>query len=101
MSDGLITRIGKWWDSKFEDKASAAQLEDYRGFCIETHNAFGKALDEIRASIKALGEETKSEGLNKDVADLTTRIEKLELGTGMYRKIDPTKAPVAKTAFQM
>jgi hypothetical protein len=37
----------------------------------------------------------------KEVADLKTRIEKLEIYSGFGRKIDPTKPPVVKSAFSM
>lgn len=39
--------------------------------------------------------------VSKELADLKTRMEKMELYSGMTRKVDPTKPPVVKSAFQM
>jgi hypothetical protein len=132
MSEGLVTRIGKWIDQRWADKVTEAQLEAQDRKCVERHfecrskisDAKVEATEEMAVHGKALAQtikrmaehhdliaslETKvlamksldGDALNKEVTDLKTRIERIEVGTGMYRKIDPTKAPVAKTAFQM
>lgn len=79
MSDGLVTRIGKWIDSKFEDKATVAQLSEFQN-----------RLENLRLMVSAV-----------ETSDLKTRIEKIELYCGMTRKVDPTKPSVAKSAFSM
>lgn len=79
MSDGLVTRIGKWIDSKFEDKATLAQLNDLQD-----------RLEGLRRAHSGL-----------EISDLKTRIEKVELYCGMTRKVDPTKPSVVKSAFSM
>ncbi len=83
MTEGLITRIGRWIDHHWAAKATEADLE---AACV-TLNAH---LSNLEAFIKHL-----------DIADLKTRIEKMELYSGMTRKVDPTKPPVVKSAFQM
>lgn len=128
MTKGLITRIGEWLDRKWEAKATERDLierterlerlikERVTEADMETH---GKALAQtikqtmealqrcavVEQEALALKELLKSspdgERLNKDFADLKKRMEQLELYVGMKRKIDPTREPVAKSAFSM
>lgn len=99
MSEGLITRLGQWIDQKWATKATEKQLFGLRDDVLArwalSEMALKKAITDIEVVART------PEVYEKLIADLTTRIEKLELGTGMYRKVDPTKAPVAKSAFQM
>ncbi len=74
MSDGLITRIGKWIDSKFEEKVTRSEFE-----ALKAQTWIGP----------------------KEFDELKTRMEKLELYVGVTRKVDPSKPPVAKSAFSM
>ncbi len=83
MTEGLITRIGKWIDHHWATKATEADLEVFR----LTVNAQMATIESILKTM--------------DVADLKTRLEKMELYSGMTRKVDPTKPAVAKSAFQM
>ena len=83
MTEGLVTRIGKWIDRKWAAKATEADLEVFR------------------LTVKARMETVESILKSMDVADLKTRMEKIELYSGMTRKVDPTKPPVIKSAFQM
>lgn len=117
MSEGLITRIGKWIDSKWEEKASERDM-------IERTQALERMVKSIRNDLEerfgviATDHFQKIEHLEvkvkliqdaqqpfmdptKDIGDLKTRLEKIELYAGMTRKIDPTKPPVAKSAFSM
>jgi hypothetical protein len=95
MAQGLITRIGLWIDSKFEDKVTLSQLVDM----AKEINAKGENLaNEITLGFKALPEFYVDK---KDLNELKTRIEKLELYSGLTRRVDPTKPPVEKSAFQM
>ena len=85
MSDGLITRIGKWIDARWEDKIGRAEFEE-----LKAHPWIGpKEFDQYKADAF------------KELADLKTRMEKIELYAGMTRKVDPTKPAVAKSAFAM
>ncbi len=83
MTEGLITRIGKWIDNKWATKATEAELEVFR----LTVNAQMAVIESVLKSM--------------DTAELKTRLERLELYSGMTRKVDPTKPPVAKSAFSM
>jgi len=83
MAQGLVTRIGLWIDSKFEDKVTAAQFLTLKS--------------QVDALIKLAQDATDE----KTITDLKTRIEKLELYSGLTRRVDPTKPPVEKSAFQI
>ena len=83
MSDGLVTRLGKWIDEKWASKVTEAQLNSLRAM-------FDARLANLENAVEHMG-----------VEDLKTRMEKIELYSGMTRKVDPTKAPVAKSAFSM
>jgi hypothetical protein len=83
MAQGLVTRIGLWIDSKFEDKVTAAQFLTLKS--------------QVDALIKLAQDATDE----KTITDLKTRIEKLELYCGLTRRVDPTKPPVEKSAFQI
>lgn len=123
MTDGLITRIGKWIDNKWESKVTESQLGvavanamdnlealDSRtqercsnlakliaSVATDSHAESSKLKTDIELMVKARSDDK----LEKEVADLKTRMEKMELYAGMTRKIDPTKPPVVKSAFQM
>ncbi len=139
MSDGLITRIGRWIDTKWESKATESQLDAVRQLVQERWNNLENAQikdklelqqelkETVADTISALAENDKAiiktmddhifklrqaitdieivakspEVYEKEIADLKTRIERVELYTGVTRKVDTTKAPVAKSAFQM
>lgn len=83
MSDGLITRIGKWIDRTWQSKATENDLQ-------ELNHLLMTRMSNVELMVTKL-----------ELPDLKTRIEKLELYTGMTRKVDPTRAPVAKSAFSM
>jgi hypothetical protein len=63
----------------------------------EESDVFGlrKAITDLTVVVQAPSEVAKS------LDDLKTRMEKMELYSGMTRKVDPTKPPVVKSAFQM
>ena len=90
MTEGLITRIGRWIDQKWEAKVTEAQLDLHIAQCTARIVEVHKDLQLIAAS-----------DVTKEVADLKTRMEKIELYSGMTRKVDPTKPPIVKSAFQM
>jgi hypothetical protein len=106
MTEGLITRIGRWIDHRWESKATESMVIE-RWNNLE--NAQIKDKLELEDKIKALTLQFSEridllktpEGAEKDIADLKTRMEKIELYSGMTRKVDPTKPPVVKSAFQM
>jgi hypothetical protein len=110
MTEGLITRIGKWIDHRWESKATEAMvLERWNNL----ENAQIRDKVELEDKIKPLAsklqvclEQIERVQLMqipdvKEIADLKTRMEKIELYSGMTRKVDPTKPPIAKSAFQM
>ena len=90
MTEGLITRIGKWIDNKWESKVTESQLEQHAQECRVRYVEAQKAIQAITTS-----------DVVKDLTDLKTRMEKMELYAGMTRKVDPTKPPIVKSAFQM
>lgn len=123
MSEGLVTRVGLWIDRKWESKVTEGQLEAYGRTCEARHSEeLGKAsmainlvkaeyddnlkviegrLDVVIAAMKSLDEAQDSGKLEKEIVDIKTRIEKMEVYAGMKRLVDPTKAAVAKSAFSM
>lgn len=90
MTEGLITRFGKWLDQKWKAKATEEDVAD-----IE------RAVMQRLEILEAKNKEPLAEAFSKELADLKTRMEKMELYSGMTRKVDPTKPPVVKSAFQM
>lgn len=116
MTDGLITRIGKWIDNKWkvkateEDVLAIALRHDARmnhlaeliaeGVTAERTYTNGK-IGALEARLATLITVVDEGGSAKEIADLKTRFEKLELYLGMSRKVDPTKPAVAKSAFAM
>lgn len=115
MTEGLITRIGRWIDNKWEAKATERDVEtmvsglnqevlktrlDLEEKILKAQMAFMVDLNKIRAEIGSAPQDAIN-GLIKDSEDLKTRIERLELYSGMTRKVDPTKPPVVKSAFSM
>jgi hypothetical protein len=118
MSDGLVTRIGKWIDNKWESKATESELRfrfksledaaindklELEGRITAAQLAFVADLSKVQADLKMALEALSSNGQEKEkeIAELKTRLEKLELYSGMTRKVDPTKPPVARSAFSM
>ena len=115
MSDGLVTRIGKWIDSKFEERVTFVQLESLRvGLSdilfkvqvdvsdLKTANSLLNATDKkMRDLLTLCATEDQMREATKVISDLKTRMEKLELYAGMTRRVDPTKPPVVKGAFEM
>lgn len=117
MTDGLITRIGKWIDHKWAAKATWLDVQEQGERCsdryFELKGQFDKALTEInerqrndvyglRKAIMDLTVVVQApDEVAKEIAELKTRFEKLELYLGMSRKVDPTKPAVAKSAFAM
>lgn len=132
MSEGLITRIGKWIDTQWESKITESQfvastLEhaeilqkelngvnqriaelDDKGFLVAKELL--KSNDSLRESFTIIIGQLRSEmaALNvphvdwtKDIDDLKTRLERIEIYSGLTRKVDPTKAPIVKNAFTM
>ena len=83
MSDGLVTRIGKWIDSKFEEKVTLTQFLT------------------LKAQVDVLIKSAMESKSDKELIDLKTRMEKLELYSGFTRRVDPTKPPIEKSAFSM
>lgn len=102
MTEGLVTRIGRWIDRKWQEKATEEQVENLQGEIRERWSSLENAQIKDKIELKALiANAVASHGSEKDLADLKTRIEKIELYCGMTRKVDPTKPPVAKSAFAM
>ena len=119
--EGLITRIGRWLDRRFQAKATQEELRyfwnqlenasikdkvELMDRIEEKTNAQRRDLEAFQAvTLKAVAllesKIDKPEDVVKDLADLKTRLEKIELYSGMTRKVDPTKPPVVKSAFQM
>jgi len=116
MTEGLITRLGRWIDHRWESKATESMvrdlfnslenaaikdkldLEDKIGkINLLILDQVGKLKTDIELIVKAGAEGTAE----KELADLKTRMEKIELYSGMTRKVDPTKPPIVKSAFQM
>lgn len=90
------------------DDAKNSVLFDVLSKINEEHVLIKRLEDGVAALKQAVSSELKDQWAsinaaveNNDVADLKTRLEKLELYCGMTRKVDPTKAPVAKSAFSM
>jgi len=83
MTEGLITRIGKWIDHKWQEKATESEL-------AEVQRLMNGRIANVEMSLSKI-----------DLTDLKTRLEKVELYIGMTRKVDPSKPPVAKSAFAM
>lgn len=127
MSEGLLTRIGKWIDRTWEDKATESQLRESFN-TLENHAisdkvelkdlivglsakldadviAIERRVKDLPALVRAHGDAINHLSLatdpSKDLAELKTRMEKIELYVGITRKVDPTKPAVAKSAFQM
>jgi hypothetical protein len=112
MTDGLVTRIGKWIDHRWETKATESMvLERWNSLenaAIKDKVELIERIDDVKTQAAALEKDLKmvmeargNSQSEKDVADLKARLEKLELYCGMTRKVDPTKPPVVKSAFQM
>lgn len=87
MTEGLITRIGKWLDRKWAKNAKETDIEALR-LTIQ-------AVSETCMRLLAEADH------GKDVIELKTRLERLELYTGMMGKRDPAKAAELKSAFSM
>lgn len=83
MSDGLVTRIGRWIDRKWQEKATEGELQ-------ELQRLMNERIANVEMSVSKM-----------DISELKTRIEKIELYSGMTRRVDPTKPPVVKGAFEM
>lgn len=102
MTEGLITRIGRWIDHRWESKATESMVIE-RWNSLE--NAAIKDKLELQAGIRTVSERIDllrtTEPAEKDITDLRLRLEKIELYCGMTRKVDPTKPAVVKSAFQM
>jgi len=105
MTEGLITRIGKWIDSKWEPKATEASVINKFDSLSQSlrlmQEAFEKENAALRIRLQVLEQTAKEETTHKDAAELKKRLEQLELYVGMKRVADPTKSPVAKSAFSM
>lgn len=116
MTEGLVTRIGRWIDNKWKVKATEemvlerwsnlenAQIRDKVELDEKIKQSISQLsgrLDVMVNAIKALDEAQTLAKDDKELADLKTRMEKMELYAGMTRKVDPTKPPVVKSAFQM
>ena len=109
MTDGLITRLGQWIDRKWEAKATesalvavsmdAAQaLKEFREKIELDCHCLNQSIEILVVQVNKLMDPVNND---KELADLKTRMEKMELYAGMTRKVDPTKPPVVKSAFQM
>ncbi len=117
MTEGLLTRIGKWLDDKWKAKAiesdmierterldrlikeSRYDVDDYFKGIAANHY---KLIQELQDDVKRIADHMNAPSVeSKEVADLKTRLEKIELYSGMTRKVDPTKPPVVKSAFQI
>lgn len=85
MSEGLITQFGKWLDQKFETCATEKEVEQLKAIVHLNEHTLKTSYAQCIETIN----------------DLKTRMEKIELYSGMTRKVDPTKPPIAKSAFSM
>lgn len=98
---GLVTRIGQWIDSKWEASVKTSELkaleEKFVALDKETFTYLELA---YKAEIAKLKEEIGAVTA-KDVADMKTRLEKLEMYTGFTRKPDPLGNAQVKSAFQL
>lgn len=92
MSEGLITRIGKWIDRKWKAKATYEELIQQDHVCSARHIGALGAISEIGSKVLVTP---------KEFNDLKERLGHLEVYVGMKRVVDPTKQPVAKSAFAM
>jgi hypothetical protein len=121
MTKGLVTRIGEWLDNKWAAKATCIDVQEQETRCSQRHIGMMQLVTdvkpELRVEFNELLEVLRVGLMNadrdmadrigslsveaKDVADLKKRLEQLELYVGMKRVADPTKAPVAKSAFSM
>lgn len=102
MTDGLVTRIGKWLDYKWAPKATWQDVERQESRCSERHIGALSLITELKITVTELNILTEAPSdIAKELADMKTRFEKLELYLGMSRKVDPTKPAVAKSAFSM
>lgn len=105
MTEGLVTRIGKWIDNKWKVKATEEAVDQLKFDLTKAIRINGEETDErlaaMKTDIELIVKARTDDKLEKEVAELKTRMEKMELYAGMTRKIDPTKPPVVKSAFQM
>lgn len=103
MTDGLITRIGKWIDYKWASKATWLDVQAQEQRCSERHIGALGLIAETKVYLDSALAEIKKETVvtPKDFADLKERLGHLEVYVGMARKVDPTKPPMAKSAFAM
>lgn len=130
MTEGLITRIGRWVDHRWESKATESFVHSIfnslENALINDRVELNNKLLNLQVIINGMKESMTArdvlcdghgnivrklseridllrttEGVEKEVAELKTRMEKIELYAGMTRKVDPTKPPIAKSAFQM
>lgn len=121
MTEGFVTRIGKWIDRKWESNVKGSDLRAQDETCANRHSeAFaasqvvqdrvdiyiqdvGIALGKIQTELKILvgTRNAEHEKALSDLADIKTRIEKMEIYAGMKRVVDPMKPAVAKSAFAM
>ena len=117
MTKGLVTRIGEWMDRKWEASATVSEVLEGDKRVAANASAQMDAID-LRingvdqnlikfqaAALSAIATlESKLDATSEDakeLPDMKTRFEKLELYLGMSRKVDPTKPAVAKSAFAM
>jgi predicted nucleic acid-binding Zn-ribbon protein len=116
MTEGLITRIGRWLDNKWEAKATERKVEEMcSNLNFQQIQIRVELLDKIRDTVKGLLSEIEAtnsqikslkatyngSNTDKELSDLKTRIERIELNAGMTRRVDPTKPPLVKSAFEM
>lgn len=129
--EGLITRIGRWLDRRFRAKATQEELRYYwnqlENAAIKDKIEIMDKIEEVKTQASGVWTDCMGlvaiarkdqesdfrkvseridllrtpDALEKEVADLKTRLEKIELYSGMTRKVDPTKPSVVKSAFQM
>ncbi len=101
LVEGLITRIGRWIDHKWAAKATWLDVQNQETECSARHIGVLSITASLEKDLKMVIESRGDSQFEKDLADLKTRMEKMELYAGMTRKVDPTKPPVVKSAFQM
>jgi hypothetical protein len=125
MTEGLITRIGKWIDNKWAAKATEVEVynrwKQLENAAIQDKIELQDKMIEDRASVgqRFMEMDLKLEELRtlmlqrvealsttlvvtpKEHQELKERLGHLEVYVGMKRVVDPSKPAVAKSAFAM
>lgn len=97
---GLVTRVGQWLDSKWEASATATELKALEAKATSGLVACERDIKALVVDVEKI-KEAVGAVTAKDIADMKTRLEKLEMYTGFTRKPDPLGNAQVKSAFQL